>query len=76
MLYQKQNILSLGYDNWNSQIWMNIGSMQARGWEVGLTWRRGNRQGFLLRSWSEPFCRAQQGHQVLGRRSYQCRWIQ
>lgn len=29
MLYQKQNILSLGYDNWNSQIWMNIGSMQA-----------------------------------------------
>ena len=39
MLYQKQNILSLGYDNWNSQIWMNIGSMQARGWEVGLTWR-------------------------------------
>ena len=31
--------VSLGYDNWNSQIWMNIGSMQARGWEVGLTWR-------------------------------------
>ena len=39
MLYQKQNILALGYDNWNSQIWMNIGSMQARGWELGLTWR-------------------------------------
>ena len=36
MLYQKQNILSLGYDNWNSQIWMNIGSMQARGWEWDL----------------------------------------
>lgn len=39
MLYRKQNILSLGYDNWNSQVWMNIGSMQARGWELGLTWR-------------------------------------
>lgn len=39
MLYQKQNILAVGYDNWNSQVWMNIGSMQARGWELGLTWR-------------------------------------
>ena len=39
MLYQKQNILALGYDQWNSQVWMNIGSMQARGWELGLTWR-------------------------------------
>ena len=39
MLYPKQNILALGYNNWNSQIWMNIGSMQARGWELGLTWR-------------------------------------
>ena len=39
MLYQKQNILALGYENWNSQVWMNIGSMQARGWELGLSWR-------------------------------------
>ena len=39
MLYQKQNIMALGYENWNSQVWMNIGSMQARGWELGLTWR-------------------------------------
>ena len=39
MLAQKQNILALGYWDWNSQIWMNIGSMQARGWELGLTWR-------------------------------------
>ena len=39
MLAQKQNVLSLGYWDWNSQIWMNIGSMQARGWELGVTWR-------------------------------------
>ena len=76
MLYQKQNILSLGYDNWNSQIWMNIGSMQARGWEVGLTWRDEIGKDFSYDLGLEPFCRAQQGHQVLGRRSYQCWWIQ
>lgn len=39
MLYQKQNILAVGYPNWNSTVWMNIGSMQARGWELGLSWR-------------------------------------
>ena len=39
MLYQKQNIFAIGYPDWNSTVWMNIGSMQARGWEVGLTWR-------------------------------------
>ncbi len=39
MLYQKQNVLAVGYPNWNSTVWMNIGSMQARGWELGLSWR-------------------------------------
>lgn len=39
MLYEKQNILAVGYPNWNSTVWMNIGSMQARGWELGLSWR-------------------------------------
>ena len=39
MLYQKQNILAVGYPNWNSTVWMNIGSMQATGWELGLSWR-------------------------------------
>ena len=38
MLYQKQNVLALGYDQWNSQIWMNIGSMNAKGWELGIDW--------------------------------------
>ncbi|MDO4164710.1 MAG: TonB-dependent receptor [Bacteroides sp.] len=38
MLYQKQNILALGYPNWNSQVTMNIGSMKAVGWELSLNW--------------------------------------
>lgn len=38
MLYQKQNVLALGYDQLNSQIWMNIGSMNAKGWELGIDW--------------------------------------
>ena len=39
MLYQKQNIYAIGYPNWNSTVWMNIGSMKASGWELGLSWR-------------------------------------
>ncbi len=39
MLYEKQNILALGYPNWNSQVTMNVGSMKATGWELGITWR-------------------------------------
>ena len=39
MLYQKQTPLYIGYPNWNSTVWMNIGSMKASGWELGLNWR-------------------------------------
>ncbi|MDR0939991.1 MAG: TonB-dependent receptor [Mediterranea sp.] len=39
MLYAKQNLLVVGYPNWNSQITMNIGSMKATGWELGMNWR-------------------------------------
>lgn len=39
MLYAKQNILAVGYPNWNSAVTMNIGSMKATGWELGLNWR-------------------------------------
>lgn len=39
MLYQKQNIFAVGYPDWNSTVWMNIGSMKATGWELGLNWR-------------------------------------
>lgn len=39
MLYNKQNLLLLGYPNWNSQVTMNVGKMQATGWELSLAWR-------------------------------------
>ncbi len=39
MLYEKQNIFAIGYPSWNSRVWMNIGSMKASGWELGLNWR-------------------------------------
>lgn len=39
MLYQKQNIFAVGYPDWNSTVWMNIGSMKATGWELGINWR-------------------------------------
>lgn len=38
MLYKKQNIFAVGYPDWNSQVWMNIGSMKATGWELGINW--------------------------------------
>ncbi len=38
MLYQKQNIFAVGYPSWNSTVWMNIGSMKAKGWELSLNW--------------------------------------
>lgn len=39
MLYQRENLLVLGYPAWNSSIWMNIGSMQSTGWEFSVNWR-------------------------------------
>lgn len=39
MLYPKQNIFASGYPDWNSTVWMNIGSMKASGWELGVTWQ-------------------------------------
>lgn len=39
MLYKKQNIFAIGYPDWNSTVWMNIGSMKASGWELSLNWR-------------------------------------
>ncbi|NMA72933.1 MAG: TonB-dependent receptor [Bacteroidales bacterium] len=38
MLYRKQNIFAIGYPDWNSTVWMNIGSMKASGWELSLNW--------------------------------------
>lgn len=38
MLYAKNNIFALGYPAWQSQVTMNIGEMEATGWEVGVNW--------------------------------------
>ncbi|WP_321426069.1 TonB-dependent receptor [uncultured Bacteroides sp.] len=38
MLLQKENLLILGYPDWNSRIWTNVGSMKATGWEASLNW--------------------------------------
>lgn len=38
MLLKKDNLLILGYPMWNGQMWTNIGSMTATGWEVSANW--------------------------------------
>lgn len=38
MLLKKENLLILGYPMWNGQMWENIGSMKAKGWELSLNW--------------------------------------
>jgi len=45
MLMQKDNLLMLGYPSWNSQMWENIGSMRATGWELSINWQ--DRKGDL-----------------------------
>lgn len=39
MLMQKENLLVLGLPAWNGQMWENIGSMKATGWELGIGWQ-------------------------------------
>ena len=39
MLYEKENVYVVGYPDWNSTVWMNIGSMKAYGWELSLGWK-------------------------------------
>ena len=38
MLLKKDNLLILGYPMWNGQMWENIGSMKAKGWELAVNW--------------------------------------
>ena len=38
MLMQKDNLLFLGLPAWNGQMWENVGSMKATGWELGISW--------------------------------------
>ena len=39
MLYNKNVFKYMGYPKWPSSVMMNIGEMEAAGWEVGATWR-------------------------------------
>jgi TonB-dependent starch-binding outer membrane protein SusC len=38
MLMKKDNLLVLGYPMWNGQMWENVGSMKATGWEASINW--------------------------------------
>ncbi|WP_303005126.1 SusC/RagA family TonB-linked outer membrane protein [Bacteroides congonensis] len=38
MLMKKANLLVLGYPMWNGEMWENVGSMQATGWELSVNW--------------------------------------
>lgn len=38
MLMNADNLLILGYWNWNSQMWQNIGSISSCGWELSVNW--------------------------------------
>jgi len=38
MLMKKDNLLVLGYPMWNGQMWENVGSMKAVGWEASVNW--------------------------------------
>lgn len=44
MLLLKDNLLILGYPNYNTQMWENIGQMDAKGWEATINWndQKGN----------------------------------
>lgn len=38
MLMLKDNLLVLGYPMWNGQMWQNVGSVKANGWELSVNW--------------------------------------
>lgn len=39
MLMERPNLTLLGYPMWAGQMWTNIGSMKAQGWEFSVNWR-------------------------------------
>ena len=39
MLLKESNPNILGYPEWNGEIWTNVGSMEATGWELSLKWK-------------------------------------
>ena len=64
MLYKKQNYMWMGYPAWLSEVTMNIGEMEATGWELGISWR--DRVG----DWRYEVGVTQQGHQAHRRRPH------
>ena len=39
MLLKESHLLILGYPEWGGQVWTNVGSMEATGWELSLSWK-------------------------------------
>lgn len=39
MLLKEANMLYLGYPEWAGEIWTNVGSMEASGWELSINWK-------------------------------------
>jgi len=39
MLMKRQNLSILGYPMWAGEMWTNIGSMRAKGWELAVNWK-------------------------------------
>ncbi len=39
MLLARENLLILGYPMWNGEMYMNVGSMRAKGWEFSAAWK-------------------------------------
>lgn len=39
MLVNSPNLNVSGYPSWDAMMWTNVGSMQARGWELSFNWR-------------------------------------
>lgn len=39
MLLKENNLNILGYPEWNGEVWTNVGSMEANGWELSINWQ-------------------------------------
>lgn len=39
MLIKQRNLMVTGFPMWEAQMWSNIGSMEAKGWELSINWK-------------------------------------
>lgn len=46
MLLKQANLNLLGYPEWNGEIWTNVGSMEANGWELSVNYKNSHKSGF------------------------------